>query len=183
HLAQNIGRPVGRDQLRPLLAHSSVEPPSPRRPCDRSRMSTTLAKAPGSSSAPGLWAFRSRTTRSCAATRPSLLMPVAMISAAIASPTGPRISTTSSRDSSDIGKTPPVSGYPSPTNWARPRLSFSAVHLEALIWAPTRRQGVPCAATRRLLRWDRFDGLVVARGAPFLEPSNHDEERRHEQNG
>src|SRR4030081_1095744 len=41
--------------------YSSVEPASPKipRPGDRSRISTTWAKGPGSKGGPGLWAFRS----------------------------------------------------------------------------------------------------------------------------
>src|SRR5262249_19891343 len=77
--------------------------PSPQIPCVRSRMSTTRAKAPGLSGGPGVWVLRSLTTRSRAANSSALLIPVAMISAAIESPTGPRISATSSRDSSAIG--------------------------------------------------------------------------------
>src|SRR5262249_59890897 len=52
---------------------------------------------------PGVWVLRSLTTRSRAANSSALLIPVAMISAAIESPTGPRTSATSSRDSSAIG--------------------------------------------------------------------------------
>src|SRR5262249_18670044 len=79
-------------------SYSSEPPPSPQIPCVRSRMST-----PGLSGGPGGWGLRSLTTRSRAANSSALLIPVAMISAAIESPTGPRVSATSSRDSSAIG--------------------------------------------------------------------------------
>jgi hypothetical protein len=57
--------------------YSSVEPASPKipRPGDRSRISTTWAKGPGSKGSPGLWAFRSLTTRSRAAANSSLVIP------------------------------------------------------------------------------------------------------------
>jgi hypothetical protein len=85
-----------------IRVYSNVEPASPKipRPGDRSRMSTTRAKGPGSNGAPGLWALRSLTTRSRAADNACLVIPVAMISATITSLTGPRISTTSSYDNS-----------------------------------------------------------------------------------
>jgi hypothetical protein len=85
-----------------IRVYSNVEPASPKipRPGDRSRMSTTWAKGPGSNGAPGLWALRSLTTRSRAADNSCLVIPVAMISATITSLTGPRISTTSSYDNS-----------------------------------------------------------------------------------
>src|SRR5262249_56305560 len=54
---------------------------------------------------PSVCAFRSLTTRPRAARSFSLLIPVAMTSAASASLTGPRTSATSSRDSSAIGRT------------------------------------------------------------------------------
>src|SRR5215831_13976656 len=92
------GTPAGKSR-----SYSSEPPPSPQIPCVRSRMSTAWAKDPGLSGGPGVWVLRSLTTRSRAAKSSALLIPVAMISAAIESPTGPRISATSSRDSSAIG--------------------------------------------------------------------------------
>ena len=88
--------------------YSSVEPASPKipRPGDRSRISTTWAKGPGSKGGPGLWAFRSVTTRSRAAANSSLVIPVAMISAIMTSLNRPRTSTTSSRDNSAICGSP-----------------------------------------------------------------------------
>ncbi len=82
--------------------YSSVEPASPKipRPGDLSKISTTSANGPGSSRGPGLCAFLSLTTRSRAAANSSLVIPVAMISATITSPNGPRTSMTSSCDSS-----------------------------------------------------------------------------------
>ena len=84
--------------------YSSVEPASPKipRPGDRSRISTTWAKGPGSKGGPGLWVFRSLTTRSRAAANSSLVIPVAIISAIMTSLNRPRTPTTSSRDNSAI---------------------------------------------------------------------------------
>jgi hypothetical protein len=64
--------------------------------------STTWAKGPGSKRGPGLWAFRSRTTRSRAAANSSRVIPVAMISAIMTSLNRPRTPTTSSSDNSAI---------------------------------------------------------------------------------
>src|SRR5262249_17838602 len=136
------GTPAGKSR-----SYSSEPPPSPQIPCLRSWMSTAWAKDPGLSGGPGVWVLRSLTTRSRAASSSALLIPVAMISAASASPTGPRISATSSRDSSVIGR--------AFLTWRGPLLGGGGLRLD----------------------------FCLARGAPFLEPADHDKERRHEQHG
>src|SRR5262249_5182579 len=142
-----MGPRLRGDARRKSRSYSSEPPPSPQIPCVRSRMSTAWAKDPGLSGGPGVWVLRSLTTRSRAASSSALLIPVAMISAASASPTGPRISATSSRDSSVIGR--------AFLTWRGPLLGGGGLRLDFC----------PCA------------------GAPFLEPADHDKERRHEQHG
>ena len=170
------GRParrgrVGHGNGRRLRATPKSSRPRPAFRATAPGYRRPAQKVPAPAGAPGSWAFRSLTTRACAATSSSLPIPVAMISAAITSFTGPRISTTSSRDSSVIGTPPPVSGsLSSAPSWGALDRSCMAPDLIP--------PGIRSSSTPRcLLGRGSFRGLALARGAPFLEAPHDHEER------